>query len=167
MKVTMLQNHHFYLLLPLIQPFSKMRDIFNRATSEARSKAVPLILVCSRCGFRKQNKKIGKKTAGKACPYHYSAFKAYFQFHLLCKAFSQWFLYMPIPTLEELLTLSFVWGWSEVYWSSRRPLHLWCPALTSDYFQEQSCLKGFSLPELSHAVLGSSLKPQLCVFTSA
>lgn len=165
--MTMLQNHRFYLLLPLIQTFSKMRDIFNRVTSEARSKAAPLILVCSRYDFRKQNKKQTKKTAVKSCPYHYSAFKAYFQFHLLCKAFSQRFLYMPIPTLEELLTLSFVWGWSEVYWSSGRPLHLWCPALTSDYFQEQSCLKGFSLPELPHVVLGSSLKPQLCVFTCA
>ena len=38
-KAMMPQNHHFSLLLPLTQTFSKARGIFNSAASEARSEA--------------------------------------------------------------------------------------------------------------------------------
>lgn len=46
-------------------------------------------------------------------------------------------------------------------------MHLWCPALTSGYSQEQFCLKGLSLAELPHVLLSFSLKPQLGLFTCA
>lgn len=105
--MTILQNHHFYPLLALIQTFSKMRVIFHSATSQSSSESaasdVYLFLTWLRKTKQKTSKKIAVKTALTTTRLTFNS------------TFFVKFLYTPIPILEELPTLSIVWGWSGVY----------------------------------------------------
>lgn len=165
MKVMMLQNDHFSPLLPLIQTFSKTRGIFNRAASEARSEAAASDSCLFLMWFQKTKQKLSQNVQGKL-PSPWLRPPGLLPILPSLWRFPQWFLYTPNHTLEEL-TLSSASGWSEVHWSSGCPLHLWCPALTLGYSQEQLCFKGISLPKLPKVLLSFSLKPQLGLFTCA
>lgn len=98
--MTILQNHHFYPLLALIQTFSKMRVIFHSATSQSRSESaasdVYLFLTWLRKTKQKTSKKIAVKTALTTTRLTFNS------------TFFVKFLYTPIPILEELPTLSIV-----------------------------------------------------------